>query len=117
MRAFLAAGARIVTAVDVGVDGYNVPGAGVHRELAMLVAAGLSPAEAIRAATVNCADTGGRRQTTLGQIAAGFKADLIAVEGDPLAKIEDLQRITLIVRGGEVLEREQLLAQARRAIR
>jgi hypothetical protein len=116
VRAFLAAGARIVTAVDVASNGYNVPGAGVHRELAMLVAAGLSPAEAIRAATVNCADLVGAG-TTLGQIAVGFQADLIAVEGDPLAKIEDLQRIALIVRGGEVLERQQLLAQARRAIR
>lgn len=116
VRAFLAAGARIVTAVDVASNGYNVPGAGVHRELAMLVAAGLSPAEAIRAATVNCADLVGAG-TTLGQIAVGFQADLIAVEGDPLAKIEDLQRITLILRGGEVLERQQLLAQARRAIR
>jgi imidazolonepropionase-like amidohydrolase len=100
----------------VASTGYNVPGAGVHRELAMLVAAGLSPAAAIRAATVNCADLVGAGKT-LGQIAVGFKADLIAVEGDPLAKIEDLQRITLIVRGGEVLERQQLLAQARRAIR
>jgi hypothetical protein len=116
VRAFLAAGARIVTAVDVGSNGYNVPGAGVHRELAMLVAAGLSPAEAIRAATVSCADLVGAG-TMLGRIAVGFQADLIAVEGDPLAKIEDLQRIALIVRGGEVLERQQLLAQARRAIR
>jgi imidazolonepropionase-like amidohydrolase len=82
----------------------------------MLVAAGISPADAIRAATVNCAELVGAGDT-LGRIRAGFRADLIAVEGDPLAKIEDLRRIALIVRGGEVLEREQLLAQARRAIR
>ncbi len=116
VRAFTTAGARLVPGVDVGSSGYNVPGAGVHRELAMLVAAGLSPAVVIRAATVNCAELVGAGDT-LGQISAGFKADLFAVEGDPLAKIEDLQRITLIVRGGEVLERQQLLAQARRAIR
>jgi imidazolonepropionase-like amidohydrolase len=82
----------------------------------MLVAAGLSPAVVIRAATVNCAELVGAGDM-LGQISAGFKADLFAVEGDPLATIEDLQRITLIVRGGEALERQQLLAQARRAIR
>ena len=116
VRAFITAGARVAPGVDVGSSGYNIPGAGIHRELAMLVAAGLSPAVAIRAATVNCAELVGAGQT-LGQISAGFKADLIAVEGDPLAKIDDLQRITLIVRGGEVLERQQLLAQARRAIR
>jgi len=102
--------------VDVLSSGYNVPGAGVHRELAMLVAAGLSPADAVRAATVNCAELVGAGDT-LGQIAAGFKADLIAVDGDPLARVADLQRISLVVRGGEVVEREQLLAQARRAIR
>jgi hypothetical protein len=116
VQAFITAGARVAPGVDVASSGYNVPGAGVHRELAMLVAAGLSPAEAIRAATVNCAELVGAG-TALGQIKAGFKADLIAVDGDPLAKIEDLQRITLIVRGGEVLERDQLLAQARRGIR
>jgi imidazolonepropionase-like amidohydrolase len=116
VRDFITAGARVATGVDVGSSGYNVPGAGVHRELALLVASGLSPADAIRAATVNCADLLGSA-AALGQINAGFKADLLAVDGDPLAKIEDLQRITLIVRGGEVLDRDQLLAQARRAIR
>ncbi len=116
VRAFITAGARVAPGVDVGSRGYNIPGAGIHRELAMLVAAGLSPAVVIRAATVNCAELVGAGDT-LGQISAGFKADLFAVEGDPLAKIEDLQRITLIVRGGEVLERDQLLAQARRAAR
>jgi hypothetical protein len=116
VRAFITAGARVAPGVDVASSGYNVPGTGVHRELAMLVAAGLSPAVVIRAATVNCAELVGAGDS-LGQITAGFRADLIAVEGDPLAKIEDLQRITLIVRGGEVLERDQLLAQAKRAIR
>jgi imidazolonepropionase-like amidohydrolase len=116
VRAFVAAGARMATGVDVASNGYTVPGAGVHRELALLVSAGLSNAEAIRAATVNCAELVGS-EATLGQIKAGFNADLIAVDGDPLARIEDLQRITLIVRGGEVLERDRLLAQARRAIR
>jgi imidazolonepropionase-like amidohydrolase len=116
VRSFIAAGARVATGVDVASTGYNVPGAGVHRELALLVSAGLSNADVIRAATVNCAELVGSA-STLGQIRAGFKADLIAVDGDPLAKIADLQRITLIVRGGEVLDRDQLLAQARRAIR
>ena len=116
VRHLVAAGARIATAVDVESSGYNVPGAGVHRELSLLVAAGLSAGDAIRAATVNCAELLGL-EGSLGQIKVGFKADLIAVDGDPLARIEDLQRIKLIVRGGEILERDQLLAQARRAVR
>ena len=102
--------------MDVESTGYNVPGAGVHEELSLLVAAGLSPGDAVRAATINCAEllaAGG----SLGQIKPGYQADLIAVDGDPLSRIEDLRRIRLIVRGGEVLDPRQLLAQARRAVR
>lgn len=116
VRDFVTAGANIATGVDVESTGYNIPGAGVHRELSLLVAAGLSASDAIRAATINCAELLGAAGS-LGQIKVGFKADLIAVEGDPLARIEDLQRIKLVVRGGEALERDQLLAQARRAAR
>lgn len=115
-RDLVTAGARLVTGVDVESSGYNIPGAGVHRELALLVAAGVSTVDAIRTATLNCAELLGSAGS-LGQIKVGFKADLIAVEGDPLARVADLQRIKLIVRGGEVLERDQLLAQARRAVR
>ena len=107
---------RVVTGVDSTAHGYNIPGVGIHRELALLVAAGLTPADAIRAATVNSAEMVGGG-AVLGQIRAGFHADLFAVEGDPLQKIDDLQRIKLIVRAGEVLERQDLLTQARHAAR
>jgi hypothetical protein len=113
--AFAAAGVPIVTGVDAESSGYNIPGAGVHRELSLLVAAGLSPAEAVKAATWNCAQM--LDAPLLGQIRVGAQADLIAVEGDPLARIEDLQRIKLVIRAGEVLDRSDLLAQARRAAR
>ncbi len=52
----------------------------------------------------------------VGQIKAGYQADLVGVEGDPLRQIEDMGRIRLIVRGGEVLDRQQLIAQAQRAL-
>jgi hypothetical protein len=115
-KALSVAGARLVTGVDVESAGYNVPGAGVHRELALLVKAGLAPADAIRAATINCAEMLGTA-AALGQIAPGFKADLFAVEGDPLANVADLRRVRLVVRGGEALNPGELLAQARRAAR
>ncbi len=116
VKALFSAGVRLATGVDAESTGYTVPGAGVHRELSLLVKAGLSPADAIRAATINCAEMLGTG-TTLGEIRAGFKADLFAVEGDPLAKVEDLRRIRLVVRGGEALDPADLLAQARRAAR
>jgi hypothetical protein len=115
-KALAASGARLVTGVDIESAGYNVPGAGVHREMALLVKAGLSPADAIRAATINCAEMLGTGEA-LGQIAPGFRADLFAVEGDPLANVADLRRIRLIVRGGEALNAADLLAQAGRAAR
>jgi hypothetical protein len=116
VKALNAAGVRLATGVDAAASGYNVPGAGVHRELALLVKAGLSPADAIRAATINCADMVGAG-AALGEIKAGFRADIVAVEGDPLADVGALRRIKLVVRGGEALDPGELLAQARRAAR
>ena len=116
VKALAAAGIPLATGVDVESSGYNVPGAGVHRELSALVKAGLSPADAIRAATVNCAEMLGTT-AALGQIKVGFKADLIVVEGDPLATVEDLRRIKLVIRGGEAVNPADLLAQAKRATR
>jgi len=116
VAALAAGGALLVTGVDAESAGFNVPGAGVHREMALFVRAGLTPADAIRAATVNCAEMLGNA-ATLGQVRTGFKADLFAVDGDPLANIGDLRRIRLVVRGGEALEPAALLAQAKRAAR
>jgi imidazolonepropionase-like amidohydrolase len=116
VKALTAAGARLATGVDTGSAGFNVPGAGVHRELALLVKAGLAPADAIRAATVNCAEMLGVA-ANLGQVKAGFRADLFAVDGDPLANVADLRRVRIVVRGGEALNPGELLAQARRAAR
>jgi hypothetical protein len=116
VKALWAAGARLATGVDTGSTGFSVPGAAVHRELALLVKAGLSPADALRAATVNCAEMLGVA-ANLGEVKTGFKADLFAVDGDPLANIADLRRVRIVVRGGEALNPGELLAQARRATR
>lgn len=109
-------GVRVATGVDATGGGYGIPGAGVHRELALLVGAGLTPAEAIRAATVTSAEVLGAAGS-IGQLRPGFRADFFAVDGDPLQRLDDLARIRLIVRGGEVLDRDDLLKQAKRARR
>jgi hypothetical protein len=116
VRDLVAAKGIVATGTDYDGTGYPVPGAGIHKELLLLVRAGLTPAEAIRAATMNCAALVGAA-SSLGQIKPGYRADLFAVDGDPLAQIEDLQRIRVIIRDGEVLDRKDLLAQAKRAIR
>jgi imidazolonepropionase-like amidohydrolase len=90
-----------------------MPGLGIHREIAALVKAGLTPADAIRAATTNAAELLGAAKT-LGAIAPGFGADFIVVTGDPLASVADLAKILHVVRRGEVLDPKDLLARARR---
>ncbi len=115
VRDVVKAGGRVVTGSGFEDNGYPVPGVGVHREVQALVRAGLSPAEAIRAATLKPAALLGAARS-LGQIKPGFQADLIIVEGDPLANVADLARITTVIRAGEVLDPKTLLAQARQAI-
>jgi hypothetical protein len=110
------AGIDIATGVDPDSPGYSVPGAGIHRELSLLVAAGLSPAEAVRAATMTSARILGPRAGT-GELRQGGPADFFVVDGDPLARVEDLRRIRVVVRNGELLDPKELLAQAKRAVR
>jgi hypothetical protein len=114
VRDFATAGGTIVIGTAAGPRGFPAPGAGVHAEIARLVAAGLAPAAAIRSATVVPAAFAGAEKTS-GQIKPGFSADFFAVDGDPLAQVSDLARIRLVVRNGEVLDRKNLLAMTERA--
>ena len=113
---FVKAGGRISIGTGFDLAGYPVPGAGVHTEMAALVRAGLTPADAIRAATTNAVAMLGT-EGAAGTIAAGADADLLIVEGDPLATIGDLSRITHVVRRGELLEPARLRDRARAGIK
>jgi len=73
------------------------------RELAWLVKAGMTPAQAVEAATVNGAALLGMEKN-LGAIAAGFYADIVAVEGDPLADIDAVvSNVRWVMKGGAVV--------------
>ncbi len=73
------------------------------RELAWLVKAGLSPEEALRAATVNGAALVGK-EAELGAVAPGYLADLVAVDGDPLADIDVvIHKVRWVMKGGAVV--------------
>lgn len=86
---------------DVGVCAHG----GNARELELMVDYGMSPAQALRAATSVAAEVLGRG-SELGRIAPGALADLVAFEGDPLADVAALRRPALVVaRGALVLER------------
>ena len=97
----LAAGVKIAAGTDAGGHGHP-PNA---IEIACLVEAGMTPLQALRAATGWAAECIGRGHD-LGTIEKGKLADLVAVAGDPLADVTILQNpecITLVIKGGEIV--------------
>ena len=68
-----------------------------------MVKAGMTPAQAIRATTADAAQLMGW-QDRIGTIEAGKFADLIAVEGDPLKDITELERVKFVMKGGVILK-------------
>lgn len=94
------AGGRVVAGSDSGMPG--VPfGEGLHRELALLVDVGMTPQQALRAATSDAANVLG--SDLVGVIEPGRAADLIAVDGDPLNTITDAARVQLVLRNGAIV--------------
>jgi imidazolonepropionase-like amidohydrolase len=100
------AGVMLLAATDVGIPTL-VPGISLHQELVLLVEAGLTPLEAIRAATVNPAHVLGLADS-LGTIEAGKIADLVLLEANPLADISNTQRIRAVVADGRLYRRADL---------
>ncbi len=102
VRRFTAA-PRLATgtmAVVLGSKPNGLPaGLGLHAEFRALTAAGLTPEQALRAAGVNAAAALGLG-LQLGRIAVGSFADLVIVDGDPLADIDDALRVVGVVRNG-----------------
>ena len=85
----------------------TMPGVSLHTELELLVRLGLSPREALAAATDNYSLQLGWNE--LGLIAPGRRADILVVDGDPTVSIWNARRISTIVLNGEVLDRDSLL--------
>lgn len=83
--------------VVAGTD--YLAGFSLHRELELLVQGGLTPAEALQAATLVPARVM-KAQGRSGSIAAGKDADLVVIDGDPLADISDVRKTVLTLRGG-----------------
>ncbi len=83
------------------------PGASLHRELAQLVRAGMTPAEAIRAATLDPATwLANGASLDFGAVRVGLRADLLLVEGDPTEDVARLQDIVAVIVDGAPLERQ-----------
>ncbi len=95
-------GVAILAGTDglIGGDSTSLPN--VHRELQLLVAAGLTPREALASATTVSAQAM-RRERTHGAVAAGFVADMVLLESDPLQDISATTKIRAVVLRGRVL--------------
>ena len=94
---------RFLTGTDLGTTGI-IPGESLHDELALLVAAGYTPAEVLRAATLNAAEFL-RMTDSLGTIERGKIADLVLLDADPLADIRNTRRIVFVFQAGRVVSR------------
>jgi imidazolonepropionase-like amidohydrolase len=94
------AGVKIAFGTDAGVfpHGENA------KEFGYMVEAGMTPIEAIRAATVNAAVLLDQPKR-LGAIAPGFAADIIAVEGDPLKDVKLLEQVKFVMKDGVVFKK------------
>jgi imidazolonepropionase-like amidohydrolase len=95
-------GGRVVAGTDTAQQ-FVVPGASLHRELELYVAAGLTPAAALRSATVDAAHLLGV-SSRAGTIEVGKDADLVLVDGDPLTDIRATRRILNVIRLGAVVQ-------------
>ena len=100
------AGVPILAGTDTGVP-FSIPGWSLHDELDLLVAAGLSPAEALLAATRDAARALDL-DSEIGTIRPGRVADLLLLRADPLADIESTRRIEAVVLRGRLLRRAEL---------
>ena len=102
VKALHDAGVPIVAGTDKGV-----PGVSVAREIELYVQAGLSPMDAIRAATAVPARVM-KLEAESGTIAPGLRADLIVVDGNPLERISSIRNVRLVSAGGRLYDAEGL---------
>lgn len=93
------AGVRMVFGSDAGVMPHGLVG----RQFAVMVQYGMTPLDAIRAATLNASQALGWEKD-VGTIAVGRYADIVAVDGDPLANVRELESVDGVIKGGVVVE-------------
>lgn len=94
----LESGVTVACGSDAGVFAHGDNA----REIELMVAYGMPPQDALRAATITAAKVLGKEER-LGRIAEGFTADLVAVRGNPLVDPSALRRVVLVIKRGEVV--------------
>jgi imidazolonepropionase-like amidohydrolase len=90
-------GVKIAFGTDSGVSKHGDNG----QEFALMVKNGMAPTDAIKSATINAADLLGK-SGSVGMIAAGMDADIVAVDGDPIANIRELESVDFVMKHGRI---------------
>jgi imidazolonepropionase-like amidohydrolase/Tol biopolymer transport system component len=111
-RAATAKLSRAGVTIGTGTDIWQIP-TGVHMELEQLVAAGLTPLQAIRAGTSDAARILGADKE-LGTIEPGKWADLILLDADPLLDIRNTRKIWHVIHNGHLVDRQAILKSIKR---
>lgn len=96
-RQAVAAGAKVVLGTDAGV----YPHGDNAKQLSRMVRFGMTPLQALQAATVHTAELLGW-EDQVGQVKPGFYADIIAVRGNPLDDVSVLEQVDFVMKGGQV---------------
>jgi imidazolonepropionase-like amidohydrolase len=109
----IASGARIVLGTDTGIQPGHTFGSGEHHELARWVQLGLTPSQAIVAATERPAELMGLKD--MGTLGVGKRADFIVLDANPLDNILNTRKIASVYLDGAKFDRDALVARWRKA--
>jgi len=107
LRKVSEAGIPIVMGTDAGNIG-TLHGPSVFREMELMMQAGLTPLQVLRSATVNGARAMGLERQA-GTLAAGKLADIVVLDADPLADVQNLSRIHRVIKDGKVFAPDELM--------
>lgn len=107
IKSIVDAGGKVTAGTDAP---FALLGTSLHSELWILVDAGLTPYQALRAGSLNAAQAIGVDKD-LGSIEVGKLADLVIVEGSPLERIQDAMKVKKVIKNGIVYDVEQWLGQ------
>ena len=109
----ISSGARIVLGTDTGIEPGHTFGSGEHVEMARWVQLGLTPMQAIVAATQRPAELMGLKDE--GTLSAGKRADFIVLDANPLDDIHNTRKISSVYLNGAKFDREAMLARWKEA--
>ena len=109
---FFRAGGLLIAGTDPTAGGGVIPGYSDQRAIELLAEGGLTPLEAIKVGTLNGATYLGRGDR-VGSIAAGKQADLVVIDGNPAAHIEDIRKVSVVFKDGVGYDPAKLIASVK----